>query len=236
MAFPEETDVNMTAGVLRTASRNILADEVYEILRDSLVAGRIEPGSRLNLDALAREMHVSNTPVRQALARLESEGLVQKEAYRGFSVSMLMDSRTIAELYDYRLLMEPPTTARAAQHADEHDLSGLAHLCEPKKISALIAADATSELTDRDLAFHLAIATLGGNRIVVDHLRLLMTKVRQYSIYHQHRAGELAWDEHRSILTAITDGDARAAAAAMAKHLTTALDRFEAATHSTPHP
>ena len=53
---------------LRLPPRSLLADDVYETLRDNLRAGRIPAGTRLNLDQLARDLHVSNTPVRQALA------------------------------------------------------------------------------------------------------------------------------------------------------------------------
>ena len=65
----------------RQPQRTVLADDVYEIIRESLISQRIAPGSRLNLDELARKLHVSNTPVRQALARLESDCLVTKEPY-----------------------------------------------------------------------------------------------------------------------------------------------------------
>src|SRR6185436_1405366 len=103
----------------RQPQRTVLADDVYEIIRESLISQRIAPGARLNLDELARKLHVSNTPVRQALARLESDGLVTKEPYRGFAASRLLDSRTIIELYEYRLMIEPATAARAARKRSE---------------------------------------------------------------------------------------------------------------------
>jgi DNA-binding GntR family transcriptional regulator len=62
----------------------MLADDVYATVRQSLLDQRIAPGSRINLDALARELHVSHTPVRHALARLDSEGLVRREPFRGY--------------------------------------------------------------------------------------------------------------------------------------------------------
>jgi DNA-binding GntR family transcriptional regulator len=97
----------------RVPKRSALADEVHEILRESVLKQRFKHGERLNLAQLTREMHVSNTPVRAALARLESEGLVIRVPYRGYTVSPMLDSRGVSECYDFRLLLEPVAAARA---------------------------------------------------------------------------------------------------------------------------
>lgn len=215
---------------LRRPQRNVLADDVYEILRDGLISRRIEPGSRLNLDLLARELHVSNTPVRQALARLESEGLVTKEAYRGFAASRLLDSRTIVELYEYRLMVEPPTAARAAQRRSEEGAVELETLCDADIVTRLLDAPvAESELPQRDVDFHLCIAREATNRVIVDNLDQTLTRMRTYSGYGQTGAPEEAWEEHRAIAEAIRARDPDAAAQAMRAHLSSGLGRIRAA-------
>jgi DNA-binding GntR family transcriptional regulator len=215
---------------LRRPQRSVLADDVYDIIHDGLVSHRIAPGSRLNLDQLARELHVSNTPVRQALARLESEGLVQKEPYRGFTASRLLDSRTIAELYAYRLLIEPQTAARAARYRTDAQAAELESLCDPQTIAPLVADEGTdSELPQLDVDFHCHIARQAGNGVVLENLTQTMTRMRLYSGYGQQGAAKLAWEEHRAVTTAIRDGDSEAAATAMRAHLNNGLDRMRKA-------
>lgn len=212
---------------LRQPRRNVLADEVYDILRDGLVSQRIAPGSRLNLDHLARELHVSNTPVRQALARLESEGLVTKEAYRGFTASELLDFRAIVELYEYRLMVEPPTAARAAQRRSIEGAERLVSMCDEATVGQLLAAPpAESELPQRDHDFHLDVAHEAANTVVLDSLRASVTRIGPYGGYGQPGAAAAAWDEHRAIAIAIRDGDPDAAARAMREHLTSGLNRI----------
>jgi DNA-binding GntR family transcriptional regulator len=224
--FPGESD----DPAVRLPQRNVLADDVYQILKESLLSRRIEPGSRLNLDQLARGLHVSNTPVRQALARLESDGLVTKEPYRGFAASPLLDSRTIAELYDYRMLIEPPTAARAARRRQESAMVELETLCDVDQIGRLLADPSAQDVIGaRDIEFHCGIAREAGSDVVLENLQTTLMQMRRYTIYHQHGAGEKAWEEHRAIALAIRAADHEAAAIAMSVHLTEGLDRLRKA-------
>src|SRR4051812_5975759 len=71
--------------------RSVLADRVYELIKVKLMDNVVEPGARLSIDALSREMDVSATPIREALARLESDGLVVKRAHRGYTAAPRLD-------------------------------------------------------------------------------------------------------------------------------------------------
>ncbi len=226
-ATSEETREQDEELRLRLPQRSILADDVYGIIRDGLISRRIEPGSRLNLDNLARELHVSNTPVRQALARLESEGLVTKEPYRGFAASRLLDSRTIIELYEYRLILEPPTAARASRHAGERGVADLERLCDSDEIHRLIDTGAVEELAQRDVDFHCGVARLADNSVVLDNLSHTLTRMRLYTTYDRTGAGLSAWDEHRAIVDAIVAQDPREAAEKMREHLKDAFERMK---------
>lgn len=222
----DPTTADQGLALPRLAARRVLADEVYEILRESLLTQRISPGSRLNLDRLARELHVSNTPVRQALARLESDGLVKKEPYVGFTASPLLDSRTIEELYDLRLLIEPTNAARAAQRASTDAASALTSICETA--DALLAdprPEHAEALGNADIEFHLAIAADAGNEVIVQHVREILTRMSRYTLYSSPSAANHAWQEHRVVLDAIATGDSQAALQAMRHHLRNGLDR-----------
>jgi DNA-binding GntR family transcriptional regulator len=73
--------------------RSVLADEIYEILKSKLMDHVVEPGARLSIDGLSRDLKVSPTPIREALARLESDGLVTKRAHHGYTAAPLIDAR-----------------------------------------------------------------------------------------------------------------------------------------------
>ena len=91
---------------------------MYEELLASLVDGRHEPGDALSIDGVARELEVSPTPVREALARLESTGLVTRIAMRGYRVAPTLSTEELAELMDARLAIEPVTALRACRASD----------------------------------------------------------------------------------------------------------------------
>src|SRR5258708_37996720 len=97
--------------------RSVLADEVYEILKSKLMDNIVEPGSRLSIDGLSRDLGCSATPIREALARLESDGLVAKRPHYGYTAAPLIDSTTFDELFRMRLLLEPACALWAAQVA-----------------------------------------------------------------------------------------------------------------------
>src|ERR1700688_191150 len=86
--------------VLKLPVRQILAGEVYEYIKNQLMDQQIQPGGRINIDQLARQLQVSQTPIREALARLEAEGLMTKEPLRGYSSTPLLDPASFQQLYE----------------------------------------------------------------------------------------------------------------------------------------
>lgn len=100
-----------------------LRDDVYDALLDMLTSGSLEPDSPLTIDGLARFLAVSQTPVREALARLEDTGLVHRTANRGYRVAPPMSAAQMSELIEARLIME----TSAIGHAVERDLDNLVH-------------------------------------------------------------------------------------------------------------
>jgi DNA-binding GntR family transcriptional regulator len=221
----EESEGVAAATILshtRLDPRSLLADEIYDVLRASLISEEIAPGTKLNLDELARELHVSNTPVRQALARLESDGLVVKEAYRGFFAAPPIDLGSIEEVYDLRLLLEPAAASRAARQRAAvtaetlHSLIGLAE------------QEAAGLPTDRNLdgEFHLAIAEATGSALLHETVMTTLTRMSRYPLQKVPDASASAWSEHRDIAAAIAVGDAEAAKHAMQVHLTKSFTRY----------
>ncbi|TDD73192.1 GntR family transcriptional regulator [Jiangella aurantiaca] len=75
---------------------------------------RIEPGAEVSIDGIARDFDVSPTPVREALARLESEGLVVKRPLRGYTAAPLFDAEGLRKLFEMRRILEPAAAGLAA--------------------------------------------------------------------------------------------------------------------------
>src|SRR5262245_38687980 len=103
--------------------RQSMAVDVYEALKAMIMDGALPPGERVNLDEAARRLEVSQSPVREALARLEAEGLVIKEAFRGYSTTPQLTRAELVDLFDFRFVVEPWAAARAADMvtADDRD-------------------------------------------------------------------------------------------------------------------
>jgi len=216
-----------TDRIWKPPQRNILADDVYDVIKTGLLSNRFTPGERLNLDQIARELLVSNTPVRQALARLESEGLVTKEPYRGFRVSSLLDLRSIEELYEYRLFVEPPTAANAARRKAHAQATELAALVDPAMVEGSLDPEGSHEaMSQRDAGFHCGIAQIAGNRVVTEALERTYARTRLYQVYGRADANAQTSREHQRILDAIVAGDPEAAGAAMRDHLMHGFERL----------
>ena len=101
---------------LASGVRVMLGDEVYAVLQLAIMDGTIPPDERLNAGELARRFSVSPTPVREALARLESDGLVEKHPLKGYRTTDLLAEQELIDLFELRLLLEPGSS-RARRRA-----------------------------------------------------------------------------------------------------------------------
>ena len=199
--------------------RTVLADEVYESLRARLMGHVVEPGARLSIDGLARDLDVSPTPVREALARLESDGLVVKQPHRGYSAAPLIDRAAFDELFRMRLLLEPAAASWAARSATAAQLAGLRRLLAGMSIPTSEGYEGYRAFAARDAAFHLAVAASAGVMLMVDTLERLRAHSQLYRLYYSVGLARDTVREHQQIVDAVTRGDARGAATAMSAHL-----------------
>lgn len=228
-------------------SRQTLTDSVYEAVKELVMEQHIEPGARVNIDLVARQLSVSPTPVREALARLEMDGLVIKEPLRGYSIAPMLDNKSFNDLYDVRRLLEPFAARRAAERRDEdvvrtleREIQGMHRTVEA---SADTAAGSYHEYRDfawQDARFHEAIAGTSGNSLLSDTLRRLRSHLHLYRLYHLYYSipiGTATVIEHETILASIRVGDAEGAESAMVEHIDRSRERSEIArVRSGPQP
>ena len=210
----------------RLSARAPLVDDVHVALVDMIMNHDVDPGARLNIDALARGLGVSPTPIREALARMEAEGLVVKEPRRSYTVAPLIGLEDLRALIDFRLLVEPAAAAAAARNATAEQAKALAAFA---RSGGAGRRDATANRQDMvyDATFHDMVAQLSGNVWLRDSLARLRSHLHMYRLYHHARQAAATKPEHVAIAAAVAAGEADAAAEAMRAHLSTAMRRID---------
>ncbi len=210
--------------------RRGLRDRVYDLVLEMLLEGDLDPGSRLSIDTLAKQLDVSPTPVREAMVQLERTGLVTREALKGYRVAPPFGPEELSELFDARLMLEVEATRLAVPHAAEllprlreaHDL----HQAWAQQVAEAMeegegSMRVTQEYFAADAAFHRAIFESASNRFLLamhDDLGALTHRLRQAVIRGVNDVEE-AHAEHADVLDAIERGDAEAAMVAMRAHI-----------------
>ena len=126
-----------------------LADRIFAIVRERIIAGAIPPDRPIRQDALAAELGVSKIPLREAMARLEQEGLLHGVANRGYMIGALSVEQA-EDIYGLRLKIEPMAAASAALVADDEDRAKLVAAFEAldpvpsKELSSLVICNGKS--------------------------------------------------------------------------------------------
>jgi DNA-binding GntR family transcriptional regulator len=190
-------------------------DTVAGALRAALHAGRWKPGAALRQEELAAEFSVSRIPIREALARLQAEGLLVVEPNRGAFVPVLTAGE-IEEIFDLRVLLETDALRRAVPAHTPRSLRRLeavqADLDDEDDVALWLAGDA---------AFHEALYAPSGRRRTLELIATVRAAVARYYGSHlspaMRRAGWSA--EHHAILDAVRAGNAPGAVAALTAHL-----------------
>ncbi len=216
-------------------SRRVLADGVYDALLSMLMDHVIEPGTRISIDGLARDLQVSPTPVREALARLEAEGLVAKRSLEGYTAAPLLDARGFAELFEMRLLLEPAAAFRAAARITTEVLSELDRLVAEARAFVNSAEAGRDRFVDyrefaaNDTHFHALITEAAGNRLLADAVLRLRTHRHTFRLYFTQGIAASTPDEHQAIVQALAARDGEAAADAIRAHIEASRDRLSSA-------
>ncbi|MEU4606650.1 GntR family transcriptional regulator [Kribbella sp. NPDC023972] len=203
----------------RLTRRQMLADDVYEAIKTMLMDHVIRPGARISIDGLAREFQVSSTPVREALARLESEGLADKEPLKGYRATPLLSLEEFDDLYRFRRLLEPWAARRAAELIDDEGRARLkaelANAVEPTSVDYA----GYKSLTAHDNRFHSLIASLSGSEQVRLAFERTHCHLHIFRLHYERDIGPEVLTEHRTLVDAISSGDPDAAEAAMNQHI-----------------
>lgn len=234
--------------------RAVLSDETYETIRNLIIDHEIPAGAKVNIEALSAQLNVSATPVREALARLESDGLIIKVALKGYTTTNLLTVKELNDLFQLRLLLEPWSAEQAATQSSQMGKIAIkAEMQSAKLALRLKDIDQVHGLTEHDDRFHGLIAEIAGNKSVVEsyqhthchlHLFRLYLATKNFEAANKGRKGfqknlanqihatlnaPATIKEHELIASAIADGNGKAAKDAMSSHLKLSLKRFSTA-------
>jgi DNA-binding GntR family transcriptional regulator len=194
-----------------------LAEEVYRRIRADIMSLRIPPDTRVSVDSLARELGVSQTPIREALSMLEANGLVSKRHFAGYATSPRMDRAQLDDLFEFRLLIEPHAARKAAEGMAETEMGQL--------VSGE-SAPSHDAFADMDTEFHRLIAQGAGNHLIADSLARLHIHVHIFRSCFRSEITEEAVHEHNAIITALRARDGAKAEAAMRRHIELSYGRL----------
>ncbi|MFF7159366.1 FCD domain-containing protein [Streptomyces sp. NPDC008139] len=195
------------------------AAEQYTLIRHELLVGNYPPGTLLQETTLSAKASISRTPVREALARLEQDGLLAR-APRGYRVRH-RSATEVLDIYEARIILESHAAATAAVRHTPLDLAKLR--------SVLARAQSTDDpeaLWLNDTDFHHTLQAAAHNDVIAEVLERLDAQVTVHGPYARRRAegAAITQSEHERIVEAIAACDATAAGERMRAHLNRVRD------------
>ena len=204
--------------------RSLIADEVFESLRRAILDHHFSPGERLEVRKLANDFDVSLMPVRQAINRLQTLGLVEIKPRSGTFVTKVNQDELL-ETFDIRRALECLAVESAVVRISESQLAEL-HGIIVEMDEHLAHGSGAQRHDELNTLFHRRIVEIAGNGRLIEMYEHLKAHIEIASV-HSRSADWLKrmlndQDEHRRILKAIEGRDARAAVAALGQHISRA--------------
>ena len=211
-------------------STNNLSDLAYKHISDKLLNGQLTPGQKISEPALAKKLGISRTPVREAIQRLQNEGLLQQVPSSGTYVAQT-NRVPLIETYEIRLALETMAVRKVAERIRPRDLSKLKKCCDQMKsiINTMqkkkvdeIEGDLLVKFLAADLDFHLTIMKLAGNRMSLKLIADAHMRNRIFGYLCRYRDlnhTRQTLDVHSSIVKAIAEHDADAAYNFLCEHI-----------------
>ena len=195
-----------------------LRDVVFYTLRQSILTGELKPGERLMEIHLADKLGVSRTPVREAIRRLELEGLVTMFPRRGAEVAQITE-KSMNDVLAVRRTLDALCAELACDRITEDGLEALRHACE--HFEQCVSTGDAKKIAQADVALHDIIVEATGNQRLIQLVNNLSEQMYRYRFEYikdssQH---ETLVREHRIIYQSIVDKDKDTAAAAAKTHI-----------------
>jgi DNA-binding GntR family transcriptional regulator len=197
-------------------NRTTTAHDVTQVLRRRILEGRYPVDKFIRQDTIALELGVSRIPVREALAQLESEGLVVREKYRGALIPKLSLSE-IEEIYELRAVVEPYLLRHAIENITPEQITQLERIVERSRKTRV-----TQDWAGLNVEFHRTLFEAAGKPLALQVLDNLLVRADRYLKMQNFRSSttrEESDAQHGQILKCVRDRDVEGAAAALTLHI-----------------
>lgn len=210
---------------------NGLADQAYTALRDAILSHALPPGTKLSVPEVARQLDISRSPAREAITRIQHDGLADYMPHRGAVVSRI-DLEALAQIYAIREVLEGLAARLAAERASEPWLAGLQELWDAH--AEAVESGDTARHVELDGEFHHRIREAAGNERLAESLDRLQGQIRLAMATTSRRGGgpPVALAEHRAILDAIRTGDGDQAERVAREHIRRLQESLHAASEA----
>jgi DNA-binding GntR family transcriptional regulator len=198
-------------------------DQVYAAVRDSILSGRYAPGSKLVIEDIAGALGVSITPVRDALARLESHGLVKRVPYQGSFVKQF-DIAEVRALYEVRAGLECLAVTLACARISEDQLAELRN-AQQGGVAALGRNDLDA-YREHNHVFHAIILEAAANPLLIDMMNTIKLQMQMAIARTIQVPGrpDRAVKEHLELVERLEQRDTAGAERVMKRHVFSALE------------
>ncbi|RIA43677.1 DNA-binding GntR family transcriptional regulator [Hephaestia caeni] len=194
-----------------------LSEQVFDVIRERIVTGRLPHDVAIRQDALAAELGISKIPLREALARLEQEGLLTSQANRGYFVRR-MTAGEVDEIFALRLAIEPRAAGFAATVAGDEERAAAQRAFD--ELDAAIG-NSSPDIGVRNRIFHAALVRAGDRPLTTQLVERLQVMSERYVIAYLRPTGrqDRADLQHRQLIDAWLDRDAAATEHLLATHI-----------------
>lgn len=194
-----------------------ISEQVYDFLRGEILIGRYTPGQRLDLEEMVETLKISKMPIKEAIGRLASEGLLDIQARRGTFVSRV-DARELAETFEVRRALEMLAGELASRLVKKADIERLRALIVDMEKSTEVA-----QHLELNFQFHSSIVELSDNRKLAETYHRLRVPIQVAGIHYRSEnwVERIVQEqkEHRAILRALEQKDAEGVSRAIGEHI-----------------
>lgn len=207
-------------------NRYVLADELYALLKKRILSHEMSAGDKINIDKLARDLGVSNIPIREALSRLSTEGLVTVVPFKGMFVAA-MNAKDIDEIFEIRVSLETLALRKAAARLPKDRLRLILAETTAAQEDFEANQEPASRMFKMNEGLHGTILAYADNENLQRMVVSLIERIYRYlNLLNFTIALAEEREEHARILNALLADDVDEAAAALERHLERARQRL----------
>ena len=187
-----------------------LRDVVFNTLRQAILTGELKPGERLMEIHLANKLGVSRTPIREAIRKLELEGLVTMIPRRGAEVAQITE-KSMNDVLEVRRAMDALCVELACDRITPEELQDLKKACDT--FEAAVKTDDIKQIAQADVALHDIIVQATGNQRLIQLVNNLSEQMYRYRVEYlkEEQTRNLLVSEHEELVKAIREGDVQKA-------------------------